>query len=60
MFAIVNDTAEMRSVEIGAQNETHTQILKGVAQGDEVIVYPSDQVSSGIRIRRANGVQSDP
>jgi len=53
VFKIVNEQAVLTRVEIGSQNETHTQILNGLQQGDEVIVYPSDQVASGTTIKKA-------
>ena len=55
VMKIVDDTAVMQPVKIGLQNETQTQVIKGLSQGDDVIVYPSDEVQSGTTVRRVNG-----
>lgn len=53
VFTIVNDRATLTLVEIGAQNESFTQVLSGLNQSDEVIVFPSDKIATGVKIRRA-------
>ncbi len=54
VFTIVDGVAQMKAVDIGAQNESHTQILTGLEQRDEVIIYPSDQIRVGVKVRRSN------
>lgn len=54
VFTVVDDTARMKQVAIGARNESQTRVIDGLTPGDEVIVYPSDQISDGVRVRRAN------
>lgn len=54
VFTIVDDKAVMRAVDIGLQNETHTEVLQGLQRDEEVIVYPNDQISNGVKIRRLN------
>ena len=58
VFAVVDDRAIIMPVTIGLQNETHTQIAKGLIQGDQVIVYPSDEIRPGTKVRPANGDSS--
>ena len=55
VMKVVGNVAEMQRVEIGLQNESHTQIIKGLNQGDTVIMYPSDEVQSGTKVRLVNG-----
>ena len=52
VFVVEEDTAIMKPVSIGAQNETHTQIIEGLAKDDEVILYPSDAITSQTKIVR--------
>lgn len=52
VFTILDEVAQMQPVEVGEKNETHTQVVSGLSQGDEVIVYPSDQIRAGVKVRR--------
>lgn len=52
VFVVEDDIAVMKPVEIGAQNETQTQIVDGLAMDNEVILYPSDAITSQTRIVR--------
>ncbi len=54
VLTIVDDKAVMQRIVVGDQNESHTQIVEGLKQGDKVIVYPSDQISSGTKVKRVN------
>jgi HlyD family secretion protein len=47
VFRVVNGRAELRKVEIGMQNDSQSQILKGLAADDLVVVYPSDDIQDG-------------
>ena len=51
VFAIENGRAKTREVEIGQRNESEAQILRGLTNGEEVILYPSNEVSDGARVR---------
>ena len=48
---IVDNKAVMQLVTIGLQNETHAQITEGLQQGERVIVYPSEEVQAGTKVR---------
>jgi len=37
-------------VTIGQRNGLHAQILGGVAEGETVVVHPSDQIEDGGRV----------
>ncbi len=42
--------ARLRTVDIGQRSSTETQILRGVNEGEKVIVHPSDAVTDGVRV----------
>jgi HlyD family secretion protein len=50
-YKIVNGRAHHQSIEIGRTSGTETQVLKGLVEGDAVILYPGDRVRPGQRIR---------
>ncbi len=49
-FAVARGRAVMKSVHIDHQNPLAAEVTSGLAEGDEVIVHPSDRVSDGIRV----------
>lgn len=51
VFVIESGRAKKRDVDVGQRNQTDAQILRGLSQGEEVILHPSNQVSDGTRIR---------
>ena len=53
VFLVRGDRAELTRVEIGEQNATGAQVLDGLRAGDDVVVFPSDQLKSGRRVTRA-------
>jgi len=50
-FAVEDDTAMLRAVEIGESNGLETQVLSGLDEGDEVVAYPSDSVRDGVSVK---------
>ena len=46
VFVIENRLAIIRALDIGEQNQTHTEVLSGLEKGEEVILYPSDSISN--------------
>ena len=55
LFAVENDQAQRRIVEVGQRNGMIAQVLSGVAEGDVVISHPADTVEDGraVRLRSA-------
>jgi HlyD family secretion protein len=45
-----NGRARLTLVEIGQRNAADAELLKGLAAGDRVVVYPSDAVKDGTRV----------
>ena len=53
-FAVTADGRAHRvDVTVGHRNEAFAEILGGLAPGDRVVLYPSDAVRDGVRLRRA-------
>lgn len=50
VFRVEEGRAAMRRVTIGRRNGETAQVLDGLGEGDEVIVYPSDRVRAGVRV----------
>jgi HlyD family secretion protein len=51
VFVSEEGRARIRRVEIGANDGRIAEVRSGLAEGETVILYPSDQVSDGVRIR---------
>jgi HlyD family secretion protein len=47
VFRVGRGRAELRRIEVGRLNDRHAEILAGLAEGDEVILHPSDRVGPG-------------
>lgn len=54
VLAVVAGEAVLKKVTIGLQNDQQSQILNGLADGDQVIEYPSDELKPGTRVRVSN------
>ncbi len=50
VFVREDGRAVLRSVEIGANDGRHAEVLDGLEETDPVILYPSDRVADGARI----------
>lgn len=51
-FTIQNGRARVGDIEIGHHNESEVEILKGLAEGENVILHPSNQIADGVHVRR--------
>jgi HlyD family secretion protein len=50
-FALEGGHAHLRTVTMGRSSGTETQILSGLKEGEEVVIYPGDRVRDGDRVR---------
>jgi HlyD family secretion protein len=50
VFAIVNGRARATRIGTGARSGLAVEITGGLEAGDQVIIYPSDQVRDGVRV----------
>lgn len=51
VFVIDADRAKATEVQIGHRNQLEVEILKGLTEGERVIVHPSNQLSEGMRVK---------
>jgi HlyD family secretion protein len=49
-FIVRQGKAESRSLRIGHVGGAAAEVLTGVEPGDEVVVFPSDQLRDGARV----------
>jgi HlyD family secretion protein len=49
-YVVADGRAELRSVRVGQASNTETEILDGLKEGDEVILYPGDRIKEGLRV----------
>ena len=53
VFRIVDGRAVLTPVELGDADGNYHVLLRGLAEGEEVVAFPSSQVADGMRVRRA-------
>jgi HlyD family secretion protein len=49
-FVVDGSRARLRTVKVGHNNGIEAEILDGLGEGDQVIVYPGDKVADGTRV----------
>lgn len=52
VFRIVNGRARLTTVELGHNSGVQVEILDGLEEGDEVILYPGALIRDGARVRQ--------
>lgn len=52
VFKVVNGRATSTAITVGHRNNRTAEVLSGLAEGDEVVLHPSDRVSDGSRVAR--------
>lgn len=50
VFVVQDGRARLQAVEIGQRSTDLAQVLDGIEAGTEVILFPSDQISDGVRV----------
>ncbi len=53
LFVVEEGRARERAVELGHRGVDRVEVTAGLTPGDEVILYPSDAVGEGVRVRPA-------
>ena len=51
-YVLNSERAELRPVKIGHASNTETEILEGLKEGEEVILYPGDRIKEGLRVNK--------
>jgi HlyD family secretion protein len=49
-FVVANGRARLRMIKAGRSSGTETQVLAGLKQGEEIILYPGSRVRDGLRV----------
>jgi HlyD family secretion protein len=52
VFVLKEGRARTRKVEVGHQGTFESEILKGLKEGEEVIIHPPSQIRDGTRIKK--------
>jgi HlyD family secretion protein len=50
-YVVSEGRAVLRPVTVGRTSDTETEILSGLKEGEDVILYPGDRVRDGLRVR---------
>ena len=53
VYVAANGRAELRLLELGRRNSAYSEVTKGLAVGDTVILHPSDQMADGVAVAPA-------
>jgi HlyD family secretion protein len=51
VFAVVEGRVQLRELQIGRRNSAQAEVIAGLAEGERVVVFPSDLVLDGIAVR---------
>ena len=50
VYKVVNGSAVRTAVEIGQRSGLEAEVLNGLQQGDQIVVYPSDAIQNGVTL----------
>jgi len=50
VFVVAEARARLRRVAIGHRNSLAAEVLDGLAEGERVVLYPSDRISDGVAV----------
>lgn len=51
VFIVRDGRARIRQVEIGHRSSAMAEVVRGIGAGDDVILFPSDEVTSRVRVK---------
>ncbi|KQY93405.1 RND transporter [Caulobacter sp. Root1455] len=52
VFRVADGRARLTPVEVGAMTDREAEIRKGLRGGERLVVFPSDKVADGVRVRQ--------
>lgn len=55
VYKVVDSAAQLQIVEVGQRGGLEAEVLSGLAEGDQVVVYPSDAIRPGVKLARRDG-----
>jgi HlyD family secretion protein len=51
VYVVEDGRARLRTIDLDRRSGRFAAVKKGLTQGERVIVYPSDQIGPGVRVR---------
>jgi HlyD family secretion protein len=51
-FRVVDGIVHEQRVKVGRQNGLEAEVLEGLAEGDLVVLHPSDRIEEGVQVRQ--------
>jgi HlyD family secretion protein len=52
VFLVKDDVVHQQKLKVGRQNGLEAEILEGLAEGDRVVLHPSDRVEEGVKVHQ--------
>jgi len=52
VYKVIDSTAERQIVDVGQRSGLEAEVLRGLAEGDQIVVYPSDAIRPGVELAR--------
>lgn len=50
VYVVDAGRARLRTIEIGRRNDSEVEVVRGLPEGERVVLYPTDDVSEGVRV----------
>ena len=50
VFVVVDRELTQRDVEVGERNDDVAEVVRGLQEGDRVVVYPGESLVTGTRV----------
>ena len=50
VYKVEDDVAVRQIVKVGGRNDLEAEVLSGLAEGERIVVYPSDAIQEGVRL----------
>jgi HlyD family secretion protein len=54
VFVVENGVARRKTIEVGHRNREFAEIVSGLTESSQVILYPTDQIRDGVRVKATN------
>ncbi len=51
-YVVRDGKAALQKIEVGHISDTAAEILSGLSEGDEVVLFPSDKIQGGVLVKR--------
>jgi HlyD family secretion protein len=51
VYKVVDGVVQQQIVKVGRQNGLEAEVLEGLAEGDQIVLHPSDQIEVGVKVR---------